>query len=401
MKRLQAYKFRIEPNQTQIRAMRQFAGNARKVWNLALAQQQINYAAGEKFVTSFGMNAWLQLWKKEYVFLTKSPYHTLQQVTKDLERAYKNFFEKRSDYPVIKKKGKSTDSFRFPDNKQFIIDQENQRIKLPKLGWIKYRSSRKILGMQKNITLTQKSNHWFVSIQTERDVESSTHSSTHALGIDMGIDVFAATSDGHMIAPVNSFKSQQKKLAKYQRRMSHKVKFSSNWKKEKNKVQNIQMKIAYVRCDFLHKTSTDISKNHAMIVVEDLKVANMSKSASGTLQAPGKKVQQKRGLNRSILDQGWGEFRRQLEYKQAWRNGLFLAVNPRNTSRKCFNCGCVSADNRKTQTTFKCIECGYTENADVNAARNILAAGHAVLACGDPVQQGWSVKQEPAEAIMH
>ncbi len=179
--------------------------------------------------------------------------------------------------------------------------------------------------------------------------------------------------------------------------MSHKKKFSNNWKKAKSHVQRIQAKIAHVRNDFLHKISTDISKNHAMIVVEDLKVTNMSKSASGTIEAPGKRVRQKRGLNRSILDQGWGEFRRQLEYKQAWNNGLFIAVNPKNTSRRCFCCGHVSADNRKTQAKFECIACSYTANADINAACNILAAGHAVLACGDPTQLGRSVKQEPAE----
>ncbi|MDR3491815.1 MAG: transposase [Gammaproteobacteria bacterium] len=401
MNRLQAYKFRIEPNGEQCRAMRQFAGNARKVWNLALTQQKINYESGEKFVNSFGMNTWLQVWKKEYLFLSKSPYHTLQQVTKDLERAYKNFFEKRADYPVIKKKGKAIDSFRFPDSKQFIVDQVNHRIKLPKLGWIKYRNSREILGAPKNITLTQKLGHWYVSIQTERVVELQLHLSIKDVGIDVGIDVFAATSSGEIIAPINSFKSHQKRLAKYQRRMSHKTSFSSNWKKVKYKVQKIQMKIAYVRNDFLHNISTDISKNHAMIVVEDLKVGNMSKSATGTLAVPGEKVKQKKGLNRSILDQGWGEFRRHLEYKQAWSNGLFVTVNPRNTSRTCFCCGFVSAENRKTQARFECIECGYTANADVNAARNILAAGHAVLACGDPVQSGRSRKQEPTEVIMH
>ena len=118
-----------------------------------------------------------------------------------------------------------------------------------------------------------------------------------------------------------------------------------------------------------------------MIVIEDLKVINMSKSAAGTIEAPGRSVKAKPGLNKSILDRGWGEFRRQLEYKQTWLGGYVLAVNPRNTSRTCPACGHVFAENRKTQSRFECVECGYAENADLNAAINILRAGHARLAC--------------------
>jgi putative transposase len=106
-------------------------------------------------------------------------------------------------------------------------------------------------------------------------------------------------------------------------------------------------------------------------------------------------VRAKSGLNRSILDQGWGEFRRQLEYKQAWR-GMVIAIDPRNTSRTCADCGHVSAESRKTQAAFLCVRCGHVADADVNAAQNILAAGHAVIACGERVQQGPSKKQEPS-----
>ena len=149
----------------------------------------------------------------------------------------------------------------------------------------------------------------------------------------------------------------------------------------------------------LHKVSTTISKNHAMIVIEDLQVANMSKSAAGTVSQPGRNVRAKSGLNRAILDQGWFELRRQLEYKQAWRGGQVLAINPAYTSQKCACCGHIAKENRPSQSQFSCLECGYTENADINGARNILAAGHAVLACGGTVQSGRPLKQEPTEAI--
>jgi putative transposase len=134
-----------------------------------------------------------------------------------------------------------------------------------------------------------------------------------------------------------------------------------------------------------------------MIAIENLQVSNMSKSAKGTVEAQGRNVKTKSGLNRSILDQGWFEFRRQLEYKQAWAGGQVIAVNPRNTSRTCPCCGHIAKENRLTQAKFECVECGYAENADLVGAINILAAGHAVLACGVTVQQDRAVKHEPAE----
>jgi len=379
MKRLQAFKFQIEPNGEQIRAMRQYAGNARKIWNLALNRQQELHTAGEKFTNSFGMNNWLPAWKQEFSYLCDSPSQTLQQVTKDLAAAYKNFFEKRADFPQFKKKGRSSDRFRFPQG--FEIDEANRRIRLPKLGWIRYRKSRGIIGLAKNITVSCVAGKWYASIQTEREVGQPIHPSTSIVGLDAGITLFATLSDGTMFEPVNALRTSAAKMAKYQRRMSRKVKFSSNWKKAKARITKLHQRVAHTRNDFLHKTSNIISKNHAMVVIEDLNVTNMSKSASGTLEAPGRNVNAKSGLNKSILDQGWGEFRRQLEYKQAWLGGEVFAVNPRNTSRTCPACGHISAENRKTQSQFECVECGYAENADLNAAINILRAGHARLAC--------------------
>ena len=379
MKRLQAFKFQIEPNGEQIRAMRQYAGNARKIWNLALNRQQELHTAGEKFTNSFGMNNWLPAWKQEFSYLCDSPSQTLQQVTKDLAAAYKNFFEKRADFPQFKKKGRSSDSVRFPQG--FEIDEANRRIRLPKLGWIRYRNSRGIIGLAKNITVSCVAGKWYASIQTEREVGQPIHPSTSIVGLDAGITLFATLSDGTMFEPVNALRTRAAKMAKYQRRMSRKVKFSRNWKKAKARITKLHQRVAHTRNDFLHKTSNIISKNHAVVVIEDLNVTNMSKSASGTLEAPGRRVNAKSGLNKSILDQGWGEFRRQLEYKQAWLGGEVFAVNPRNTSRTCPACGHISAENRKTQSQFECVECGYAENADLNAAVNILRAGHARLAC--------------------
>jgi putative transposase len=140
-----------------------------------------------------------------------------------------------------------------------------------------------------------------------------------------------------------------------------------------------------------------ISKNHAIVFIEDLKVSSMSRSASGTQEEPGRTVAAKSGLNKSILDQGWGEFRRQLEYKQVWRGGYVIAVPPQYTSQTCPACGHVAKENRQTQAVFNCVACGFFENADLVGAINIRAVGHTVLACGESAQSGRSAKQEPAE----
>ncbi|PVU64767.1 transposase, partial [Plesiomonas shigelloides] len=152
------------------------------------------------------------------------------------------------------------------------LDQANNRISLPKLGWISYRNSREVVGEVKNVTVSQSCGKWYVSIQTEYEVTEPTHSSTSMVGLDAGVAKLATLSDGTIFEPVNSFKSNQKKLARLQRAMSRKVKFSNNWNKAKRKVQNLHSRIANIRRDYLHKVTTTISKNHAMIVIEDLKV---------------------------------------------------------------------------------------------------------------------------------
>jgi putative transposase len=373
-----------------------YAGCKRVVYNKALELQAANHAAGNKFIRYESMAKNLGAWRSDEaaLWLREAPYHTLQQGLKDMEKAFKNFFEGRTDYPVHKKKGRH-DSFRYPDPKQIELDQANSRIKLPKLGWLRYRNSREVPGTVRNVTVSNRNGKWFVSIQTEREVEQPV-AQGEDVGIDMGVTRFATFSDGTVVPSLGLYKRYAPDLRKAQQALSRKKKFSNNWKKAKAKVQRIHVRIANARRDYLHKTSTSISKNHAMVVVEDLQVSNMSRSAAGTIEQPGRKVKQKSGLNRSILDQGWAEFRRQLEYKVLWQGGLFLAVPAMNTSRTCPQCGHVSKDNRKSQAVFACVKCGYSENADLVAAINILRAGHARLACevnGEVSRQ----QQEPSE----
>jgi putative transposase len=399
MKRLQAYKFELMPNGEQQRKMRCFAGAYRFVYNKALAWQKAQYEKdpSKKFSYTTLANL-LPAWKKDPVtfWLKDCPSQTLQQALKNLETSYRHFFAKRADFPKFKHKGQG-DSFRYPQG--FKIEQGNDRLFLPKLGWVRYRNSRAVQGEIKNITISQTNGKWFASIQTEREVESVAHTSNIVVGVDMGISKFATLSTGEIFAPINSFKNKQIRLACYQRAMSRKVKLSKNWQKAKRKISKIHSTIAHIRRDYLHKTSTTISKNHAIIVIEALKVVNMSKSAKGSSEKNGRNVKAKSGLNKAILDQGWSDFRRQLEYKQAWLGGQVIAVPPQYTSQKCACCGHTEKANRITQSKFECVACGHGENADINAARNILAAGLAVIACGEVMQLDHSMKQEPTEAI--
>lgn len=382
MQRLQAFKYELIPTGEQMRAMRRFAGACRFVYNKALALQKDNHDAGNRFIGYVAMAKLLTAWRNapDTPWLKDAPCHPLQHALKNLDTAYKNFFEKRAGFPRFKCKGRD-DRFRYPDPQQIRLDQGNGRLCLPKLGWLRYRNSRAAHGTVRNVTISRSGDRWFASIQTQREVAPPVPAATSAIGIDVGVARFATLSNGTFYAPSNSFRRHEKALAKAQQALSRKVKFGRNWARARTRVQRLHARIANVRRDYLHKISTAISKNHAMVAIEDLHVRNMAASAAGTTIAPGRKVRAKSGLNKAILDQGWFEFRRQLEYKLAWNGGLLVPVPPANTSRTCPCCGHVSADNRPTQARFACVRCGFEEHADVVGAINVLRAGHARCAC--------------------
>ena len=390
-----SFLFRIKTTPKIEQEFAKFAGCCRFVWNRALALQKERLDAKEKTLRYIEIAGLLPSWKQELSWLLEAPSQSLQQTLKFLDRALKDAFDKSNPkrFPTFKKKGKCRDSFRIPQG--FKIDGD--RIFLPKTGWIRIFKSREIEGTVKNITVSRRGKHWYASLQAEAEIPEPRHASTSEVGIDMGIRAFAALSDGAIVEPLNSFRAMEKKLARAQRSLARKVKFSANWRKQKARIAALHERIADARGDFLHKLSTDVCKNHALVVIEDLRVSHMSRSAKGTIEAPGRNVRAKAGLNKSILDQGWGEFRRQLEYKALWTGGVLVAVPPQYTSQTCPECGLVDAGNRR-KTKFKCLGCGHTADADVNAAINILAAGHAVMACGAVKAQTTAMKQEPLHA---
>jgi putative transposase len=386
------YKYRLKTKPEHERLFSIFSGHCRFIWNKALGLQMGRIENRLPVISYNDLAGLLKLWKRsdEYGFLREAHSQVEQQTLKDLDRAMWDGLKNQKGMPRFRKKGMH-DSFRFPQG----FEINNDSVFLPKVGRVRFIKSRDINGTPKNITISRRGKHWFVSIQTEQEVEKPVQASSSSVGIDAGIVRFATLSDGTYYEPMNSFRKLEKKLACEQKKLSRKVKFSNNWYKQKGRITRLHIHIADCRNDYLHKVSTPISKSHAVVIMEDLKIRNMSASAKGSIEEPGRKVKQKSGLNKSVLDQGWHSFRKMLEYKLAWAGGTLLTVPPHHTSQTCPVCGHESKGNRVSQSEFRCEECRFVGNADHVAAINILRAGHARIACGDTGLVG-GLAQEPS-----
>jgi len=326
----------------------------------------------------YEMSFWLVRWKKseEMKFLSECCANSLAQKLMDLERAFRDGFNKnkpRKRLPHFRKK-ELHNSFRHTQG----IKIDNRRIYIPKVGWIGFFKSCEIEGKIKNTTISKDGKHWYASIQTEIEAQKSVHKKTSIIGGHMGVNQFLTLSNGTIYPPLNTFKKYQEKFSREQRKLSKKKKGSKNREKQREKVQKIHTKIRNSRKDYLHKISADICKNHASIYIDEMKIMSLMQLPKGTLSN-----NKRSDLNRAILEQGWYEFRRQLQYKSVWLGGQVITVNSAYTSQKCSNCNCVDEKNRRSWSKFICRSCSFSLHADVNAARNILAAGHAVSVCGE------------------
>jgi putative transposase len=295
-----------------------------------------------------------------------------QSLLRVVDSGWQDFFAKRKGIPHFKAKGRDWATMRISAPKRFRVARK--RVKLPKLGWLKIRAHHPIVGIPKVISLTKDCDHWYVSITCEVTEPEPKHPhADKAIGLDMGIAVAVADSDGGFVENPRHLEHSRVRLARAQRRLSRKRKGSNRRERAKARVARVHLKIRNQRKDWQHKLTNAYTNSHGVIVVEALKVQNMMRSAKGTARNPGRNVKAKSGLNYSISDVGWGEIYRQLGYKSAWRGGVLLKVNPRNTSRMCRKCGHTSAENRRTQALFVCVECGHSEHADTHASKNILA----------------------------
>ena len=373
VKRLQAFKYRLNVSTQDARThLSRTAGCCRFVWNRALALSEPKYPGFK------ALCAMLPAWKSELPWLAEVDSIALQQVLRNFDRAWQNFFEnpEQFDRPTPKKRF-AHDAFRVVGGA--AAKTERNRVWLPKFGWLSFRASRPWLGKVTSVTFSRKANKWYASLQCELQVAQPCDRSNEPwLGIDVGIARYATLSDGTHVEGVNAFKRNQRTLARLQRRQKNRTKGTRRYKKGALRVARMQHHIACMRANRAHQVSSLLVKNHGRIRMEDLRLVNMMKSAKGTVERPGRKVAAKRGLNRRLADQGLRTLRTFIEYKLSWSGGQFEAVDPKHTSQRCHRCGHTAKENRTTQEKFACVACGYQDHADVNAAKNIRDAAAGV-----------------------
>ncbi|MCB9061635.1 MAG: transposase [Halobacteriovoraceae bacterium] len=407
-KLIKTYRFRFYPTSEQTSTLSRWMGACRFVYNCGLEERNLVFQMSggvKKLKYEYQQNQLPECRSMEgFEWLEEVPSQSLQMALRNLDQAFQNFLDPNLDagYPTRKRKGKCTESICFPQGNRVIITCAKKKSKkwsyitgIPKITVgkgatpLKIAQHRKIEGEIKRATITrQTTGEWYISLSCYlgKKAEIIPINSAHkgelvpekSVGIDLGVAKTIcedAQSDNEHNLDLKTIKKVEKQIATLQRRAAKQKKFSPRWKYYQKIVGKKHRKITRIRHDFLHKASNDICKKHAIVVLEDLRVKNMSKSAKGTLEKPGKNVAQKSGLNRSILRQGWGMFRDFVRYKSEWQGGLLVLVPAKNTSRRCRKCGHTSVENRQKQEVFFCVNCGHTENADKHAATVIKALG--------------------------
>ena len=384
---LRAYKTKLDLSNEIDSYFCNCAGKARFVFNWGLAEWKRQYEAGGK-PSKYALKKLFNAIKdEEFPWVRETPYVITQEAFENLGLAFKNFFRRikqggEPGYPKFKSKhGKQ--SFRFIES----ISTTDTHIKLPRIGWVKLAENGYLPADRpiKQAAVSLDSGHWYVSVLVEEAIEPI-ETTGDAIGLDMGVAVAVASSDGTLYANERTLQQHEKKLKRLQRELSRRKKGGQNWRKTKAKINKLHGKIRHIRQHTRHNITSDIiyGKAPSVVGIEDLRVKNMTGKAKpkptedGTHFLPNKK-KQKAGLNRSILEVAPHELRRQLEYKAAWSGSLVVPVNPAYTSQTCSRCGHIAPENRQSQAGFKCVSCGYEQNADLNAAINIRDAALAVL----------------------
>ena len=371
---MKSIKIRLELNNEQKTYALQHCGVARHAWNWGLSICKMALENKEKVPSAIDLH-------KKLVAEVKSAnpwYYEVskcapQQSLRDLNTAFTRFFKKIAQFPQFKKRGQH-DSF----YTEGTIQIEGNKIKLPKFGWVKMSERLDVLGKDetltvKNCVVSRTADEWFVSFKVPF-IPTKTVKINEIVGVDLGIKTLATLSTGETYGNKRAFKANKRKLRLAQRQVSKKFKKgqkqSNNYKKAVLKVAKIHQKIANIRKDALHKLTSDLSKNHAEIVIEDLNVKGMSKN---------------RKLSSAILDGGFYEFKRQLTYKCDWYGSKMTVVDRFYPSSKtCSNCQNIKTDLTLKDRIYKCNSCGFEIDRDLNAAINLKskAVSYTVFACG-------------------
>ena len=373
---LKVVKVRLYPNKEQQQLINQTFGSCRFVYNMLLDAKIKAYECGDN-LSAYELKKRLVPMKNVEggEFLKGIDSTALQNSVLKIDVAYKNFFHRikfgeKAGFPKFKSKHNSYQSYQ-----SSTATIKDSKLYLPKIGEIRTKFHRgKIIGKIKTVTVSCEANQYYASINYEDGLQELIGiNNGKSIGIDVGVKVFAYTSNNEVINPNKEHKLTKdiQKMTKAQKSLSRKKKGSANRAKAKAKLAKKHLKIKNKRNDFLHKISYKLSENQT-IKVEDLKIKNMSRQAKGSIDNPNMRTSAKSGLNRSILQQSWGKFFELLEYKLKRNGGELIKVNPKHTSQKCSRCGHISKENRLTQAQFICTKCNYKVNADYNASVNIL-----------------------------
>ena len=385
-------RFRLLPTPEQEADLLGHCRDARYVWNLAVEQQQ-HWQPGRKAPGYLEQCAQLTEARADYGWLRAGSQTVQQQALRDFAQAMQFFFNGTHREPRWRKAGVH-EGFRQVGLKPYHVERLNRRfgrVWVPKVGWVRFRLSRPVPQGVKSYRVTcDRSGRWHVAVAHIPEPITGPGDCS-VVGIDRGVAVSAALSTGELLHAPGLTTGESKRLKVLQQRLARCKRGSSRREKTKRAIAKLKARETDRRKDWIEKTTTDLARRFDVIRVEDLDVRAITRSARGTVEQPGVRVAQKRGLNRAISRSGWGQLVRRLQHKGF---GRVEQIPPAFTSQRCSACGHVAPENRKSQAVFECQACTAGRcNADVNAARNI-AAGRAVTARGD-LASGRSANREP------
>ena len=374
------HSFRLTPTSDQESILLRHCAHARFVWNLCV-EQESHWHRGRRPAPGY-LEKCRQLTaaRAEHAWLREGSQLVQQQAIRDHAQAMNGYFMRTHGRPTWRKAGRN-EGFRIVavgTNDVRRLNRNTGAVRMPKVGWVRFRWSRVLPSGVKSYRVSRDpAGRWHVAFATVPDPVPAPGNG-RVVGVDRGVKVSAALSTGELLHVPGLQPTQQRRLVLLQRRLARCQRGSNRRRRVKNAIAKLKARDADRRKDWAHKVSTDLARRFDVIRIEDLNIRAMTRSGKGTADAPGRKVRAKAGLNRSILHSGWGLLVYDLDYKAS---GRIERVITAYTSQRCSACGHVDAKSRESQAVFACTACGYTLNADVNAAKNI-AAGHAVTARG-------------------